>query len=84
VKRFGTAAVARVQIETSAVSARFLGRIVPEEISRRTARPVIAVVLVCLTLAACGSTRRTVVVNPPPDSTTVVDRDGSATVIENR
>jgi len=55
-----------------------------EEISMRTARPVIAVVLVCLSLAACGSSRRTVVVNPPPDSTTVVERDGSATVIENR
>jgi hypothetical protein len=50
----------------------------------RTARPVIAVVLACLALAACGSSRRTVIVNPPPDSTTVVERDGTATVIENR
>jgi hypothetical protein len=55
-----------------------------EEIFMRTARPVIAIVLVCLSLAACGSSRRTVIVNPPPDSTTVVERDGSATVIENR
>jgi hypothetical protein len=37
-------------------------------------RPAIAVILVCLSLAACGSTeRKTVIVNPPPDSTTVVD-----------
>ena len=34
-------------------------------------RPVIAVFLTCLALAACGSTHKTVVVNPPPDSTTV-------------
>ncbi len=47
-------------------------------------RPVIAVVLVCLGLAACGGTeRKTVIVNPPPDSTTVVDRDGNARVIPN-
>ena len=43
-----------------------------------------AIVLVCLSLAACGSSRRTVVVNPPPDSTTVVERDGTITVIPNR
>ena len=47
-------------------------------------RPAIAVILVCLSLAACGSTdRKTVIVNPPPDSTTVVDRDGNAHVIPN-
>lgn len=47
-------------------------------------RPAIAVVLVCLGLAACGGTeRKTVIVNPPPDSTTVVDRDGNARVIPN-
>jgi hypothetical protein len=49
-----------------------------KEISRRSA---IAVVLICLGLAACGSDRRTVVVNAPPDSTTVVDRDGRTHVV---
>jgi hypothetical protein len=54
---------------------------VPKEISMR---PAIAIVLVCLGLAACGGTeRKTVIVNPPPDSTTVVDRDGNARVIPN-
>jgi uncharacterized protein YcfL len=46
-------------------------------------RPVIAVFLACLALAACGSDRKTVVVNPPPDSTTVVDSDGHTKVIEH-
>jgi len=47
-------------------------------------RASLAVVLVCLGLAACGGTeRKTVIVNPPPDSTTVVDRDGNARVIPN-
>jgi len=45
-------------------------------------RPIIAVVLTCLALAACGSTHKTVVVNPPPDSTTVIDRNGDTHVIE--
>ena len=45
-------------------------------------RASIAVMLVCLGLAACGGTeRKTVIVNPPPDSTTVIDRDGDARVI---
>jgi hypothetical protein len=44
-------------------------------------RPAIIVFLACLTLAACGSSRKTVIVNPPPDSTTVIDRDGDARVI---
>lgn len=44
-------------------------------------RPAIVVFLACLTLAACGSSRKTVIVNPPPDSTTVVDRDGNTRVI---
>jgi len=46
-------------------------------------RPIIAVFLTCLALAACGSTHKTVIVNPPPDSTTVIDRDGNARVIEH-
>ena len=44
-------------------------------------RSAIVVFLACLTLAACGSSRKTVIVNPPPDSTTVVDRDGETRVI---
>jgi hypothetical protein len=46
-------------------------------------RPLIAVFLTCLALAACGSTHKTVVVNPPPDSTTVIDRNGDTHVIEH-
>lgn len=46
-------------------------------------RPVIAVFLSCLALAACGSTHKTVVVNPPPDSTTVIDKNGDTHVIEH-
>jgi hypothetical protein len=46
-------------------------------------RPAIAIVLVCLSLAACGgSERKTVIVNPPPNSTTVIDKNGDAHVIE--
>jgi hypothetical protein len=46
---------------------------------------MIAVILTCLTLAACGgSERKTVIVNPPPDSTTTVDRDGNTHVEPNR
>jgi hypothetical protein len=43
----------------------------------------IAILLVPLFLAACGSTEKTVVVNPPPDSTTTVDRDGNTHVTPN-
>jgi len=47
-------------------------------------RPLIAVFLTCLALAACGSTeRKTVIVNPAPNSTTVVDADGHTRVIEH-
>jgi hypothetical protein len=47
-------------------------------------RPVIAVFLTCLALAACGgSERKTVIVNPPPDSTTVIDKNGDAHVVEH-
>lgn len=47
-------------------------------------RPVLAILITCLALAACGSTeRKTVIVNPPPNSTTVVDRDGNAHVVPN-
>jgi uncharacterized lipoprotein YajG len=46
-------------------------------------RPAIVLMLACLTLAACGTSRRTVVVNPPADSTTVVERDGTTHVIPN-
>ena len=47
-------------------------------------RPVIAVFLTCLALAACGSTEhKTVVVTPAPGSTTVVDGDGHTKVIEH-
>ena len=48
-------------------------------------RPMIALILTCLTLAACGGTeRKTVIVNPPPNSTTVVDQDGHAHTVPNR
>jgi hypothetical protein len=47
--------------------------------------PGLAVILVCMSLAACGGTeRKTVIVNPPPNSTTTVDRDGNAHVEPNR
>ena len=46
-------------------------------------RPMIAIFLTCLALAACGSTHKTVIVNPPPDSTTVIDKNGDAHVIEH-
>ncbi|MBN9587752.1 MAG: hypothetical protein J0G99_01990 [Alphaproteobacteria bacterium] len=44
-------------------------------------RPVALVILACLALSACGSSRKTVVVTPPAGSTTVVDQDGHARVI---
>jgi hypothetical protein len=44
-------------------------------------RVTVAILLACLTLTACGSTRKTVVVNPAPGSTTVVDSDGHTRVI---
>ena len=48
-------------------------------------RPMIALILTCLTLAACGGTeRKTVIVNPPPNSTTVVDQDGHAHTVPNQ
>ena len=47
-------------------------------------RPAIAIVLMCLSLAACGSTeRKTVIVNPPPNSTTVIDKNGDTHVVEH-
>ena len=46
-------------------------------------RPMIAVLLTCLALAACGSEKKTVVITPSPDSTTVVDSNGNAKVIEH-
>ena len=47
-------------------------------------RPVIAVILTCLALAACGTTvHKTVIVNPPANSTTVIDRNGDAHVVEH-
>jgi hypothetical protein len=46
-------------------------------------RSAIAVVFVCLALASCGSSRKTVVVNPPPDSTTVIDRNGDTHIVEH-
>jgi hypothetical protein len=80
-QRGGVRKVAARTGETSAETARFLGRIDSEEIFMRA---TVAILLTCLALAACGSTeRKTVVVNPPPDSTTVVDRDGNARVIPN-
>jgi hypothetical protein len=52
---------------------------------RHSIRPGIAVILVCLGLAACGgSERKTVIVNPPPDSTTTVDQNGNTHVEPNR
>jgi hypothetical protein len=73
--------VAGAAVETFSVMRAFPWDIILEEIFMR---PTIAVILACLTLAACGTSRRTVVVNPPPDSTTVVERDGTTTVIPNR
>ena len=46
-------------------------------------RPIVAVFLTCLALAACGSERKTVIVTPPPDSTTVIDKNGDAHVVEH-
>lgn len=47
-------------------------------------RSVVAMLLTCLALAACGSTEhKTVVVTPPPGSTTVVDENGHAHVVEH-
>jgi hypothetical protein len=47
-------------------------------------RAPIVIVLASLTLAACGSTEhKTVVVAPPAGSTTVVDQNGDARVIEH-
>jgi len=47
-------------------------------------RPILAVLLTCLSLAACGGTeRKTVIVNPPPNSTTVIDKNGDAHVVEH-
>jgi predicted small lipoprotein YifL len=46
--------------------------------------PGLAVILVCMSLAACGGTeRKTVIVNPPPNSTTVVDQNGNAHTVPN-
>ena len=51
---------------------------------RNSIRPGIAVLLVCLGLAACGGTeRKTVIVNPPANSTTVVDSNGNAHTVPN-
>jgi len=44
-------------------------------------RASIVILLATLTLAACGSTHKTVVVAPPDGSTTVVDKNGDAHVI---
>ncbi len=46
-------------------------------------RAPIAIVLASWTLAACGGTsHKTVIVAPPAGSTTVVDQNGDAKVIE--
>jgi hypothetical protein len=45
-------------------------------------RVSIAILFAALTLTACGTTHKTVVVQPPPGSTTVVDQNGHAHVIE--
>lgn len=51
---------------------------------RHSIRPAVAVILVCLGVAACGGTeRKTVIVNPPANSTTVVDQDGHAHTVPN-
>ena len=44
-------------------------------------RVSLAILFAALTLAACGSTEKTVVVTPPPGSTTVVDKNGDAHVV---
>ncbi len=49
-------------------------------------RPVVLMLFACLavSVSACGgTTHKTVVVNPPADSTTVVDENGRARVIEH-
>jgi uncharacterized lipoprotein YajG len=45
-------------------------------------RAPIVIVLASLMLAACGTSHKTVVVAPPAGSTTVVDQNGDARVIE--
>jgi len=52
--------------------------------NRRDAMRAIAFGAAGVTLAACGGTeRKTVIVNPPPDSTTVIDKNGDAHVVEH-
>jgi len=49
---------------------------------RVSMRAPIVIVLASLMLAACGTSHKTVVVAPPAGSTTVVDQNGDARVIE--
>lgn len=56
-------------------------RFLSEQISEKSMRASIVILLATLTLAACGSTHKTVVVAPPDGSTTVVDKNGDAHVI---
>jgi uncharacterized lipoprotein YajG len=49
---------------------------------RVSMRAPIAIVLASLMLAACGTSHKTVVVAPPAGSTTVVDQNGDAHVID--
>ncbi|HEY4275756.1 MAG TPA: hypothetical protein VGM68_09745 [Rhizomicrobium sp.] len=45
-------------------------------------RTPIVIVLASLLLVGCGTSRKTVVVAPPAGSTTVVDQNGDAHVID--
>ena len=63
--------------ELGTCGARFLF----EQFRRNSMRASIVILLTTLTLAACGSTHKTVVVAPPEGSTTVVDKNGDAHVI---
>ena len=45
-------------------------------------RAPVAIILASLMLAACGTSHKTVVVAPPAGSTTVVDQNGDAHVID--
>ena len=58
-------------------------RFIFEYFSRRPVmRAPIVVVITSLLLAACGTSHKTVVVAPPAGSTTVVDQNGDAHVVD--
>jgi hypothetical protein len=66
-------------MELAGPRARFYLRTDLLEISMRA--PIV-IVVASLMLAACGTSHKTVVVAPPAGSTTVVDQNGDAHVID--